>query len=92
MGARRIGQNAFSTYFTYETIAFDSRMDSGVDASESTAPLALCAFIVMTALAAAIPNSGSFSSTSARKLFCGKTGIARSVFPDRHAAQRPVIP
>ena len=60
-------------YFTYETIAFDNRMESGVEASESTAPLALCAFIVMTALAAAIPKSGSFSSISARMLFCGKT-------------------
>jgi hypothetical protein len=59
-------------------MAFDRRIESGVELSDSTAPPADCAFIVITALAAAIPNSGSFSSIRARQLFCGNAEEAVS--------------
>ena len=63
-------------YLTYETMAFDKRIDTGVAASDSTAPLERCAFIVMTALRRQSRTVESFHDQCA-KLRCGKGGQSR---------------
>ncbi len=62
-------------------MAFDSRIDSGDEASESTAPPALCAFIVMTALAAAMAEERKLFFHQRAKALLRKAGIACSCFP-----------